>query len=34
MTTAQAEEALIALAGILVTEQNMEETLRQVRSWP
>jgi GAF domain-containing protein len=30
MTTAQADEALIALAGILVTEQNMEETLRQV----
>ena len=30
MTSGQADEALIALAGILVTEQNMEETLRQV----
>jgi len=30
MTPEQADEALIALAGILVTEQNMEETLRQV----
>jgi GAF domain-containing protein len=30
MTSGQADETLIALAGILVTEQNMEETLRQV----
>src|SRR5215467_9598703 len=30
MTSGQADEALIALAGILVTEQSMEETLRQI----
>ena len=30
MTSGQADEALIALTGILVTEQNMEEILRQV----
>jgi len=30
MTSGQADETLIALAGILVTEQSMEETLRQV----
>jgi GAF domain-containing protein len=30
MTSAQADETLIALAGILVTEQNMEQILRQV----
>jgi GAF domain-containing protein len=30
MTAEQAPEALIALAGILVSEQNMEETLRQI----
>ena len=30
MTSAQADEALIALAGVLVTEQTTEETLRQV----
>jgi GAF domain-containing protein len=30
MTSGQAQEALIALAGILVSEQNVEGTLRQI----